>query len=145
MEDFRTELAEAADALVEAAERFERSAGSRDCVPFVATSLASLAAALDALSRAVDATGHAIVPPAGAHETIAARYARAAMDWPAAPDGGALSHEQQAHLLSTLHEARTALGAASKSASRARDVAASTLGPVTPPRVAGPGLAAASR
>lgn len=109
-----------------AAERVERDAGAESDALHAAHALRDVEAALQALSRACYVTGRSIIPPAAAHESISARYARAAANWPGPMPP---SYEQQAHLLTLLHDAGAALHAAANRTARVSDVLGSIASP----------------
>jgi hypothetical protein len=125
MDHHSQRLTENARALRSAAERVEREAGDPASAFQAAHALRCVEEALHALRRACHAAGRSIIPPAAVHESISARYARAAANWPGAT---APSHEQQARLLTALDDAAAALRAGAEATARASEVLTSTVG-----------------
>jgi hypothetical protein len=120
-------FADDAAGLRAAAMRLDDDAAGPASVDVVATSLADVERALRALSHAIDHAGDALIPPARGGEAAAARHARAAAEWPRVGAGGPPSHERQAHLLSSLHEAAATIRAAAECCGRARRIVESTV------------------
>ena len=127
MDDSRTRLLQEANALLSAAQLLERDAGDRASVTAVAPALTRVEQALQALGRACEGAARSIIPPCDARESPSARFARAAADWPGQAGGTAPSYEEQVRLLSSLHDAVTALRGAAKCTAHARDLVASTV------------------
>jgi hypothetical protein len=127
MDDSGNRLLREAHVLLSAAQQFERDAGDRASATAVAPALASVEQALQALSRACEASALSIVPPSAVHESSSARFARAAVAWPLELGGAAPSYEEQARLLSSLHDAAAALRVAATSTARAREIVASKI------------------
>ena len=125
MSDHLLRLSADARDLLAAAEQFERDAGDPAASAVIAPALASVEQSLHALSRACHDAARSIVPPGDIDESPSARFARVAAAWPGATPP---SHEQQAQLLVSLHDAGAALRAAAESSGRAREVLAATLG-----------------
>jgi hypothetical protein len=116
-------------ALQSAAERLHQHSLDRDCAPLVPGALSAIEQTLRILSRTCYAAGHSFVPLGGPGENIAHRYARAAEEWPSARGGRGPSHEQQARVLSSLHDAGAALRATAAHCARAGDNLAQTMEP----------------
>jgi hypothetical protein len=125
MDDSGNRLLREAQVLLSAAQQFERHAGDRASATTVAPALALVEQALQALSRACEGAARSIIPPSATHESSSARFARAAAAWPLELGGAAPSYEEQARLLSSLHDAATALRVAATSSARAREIVAS--------------------
>ena len=87
MNDPVSRLAEDADALHSAAQRLHNDTLDPACAASVPVTLAAIERTLIALSRTAYAAGHALVPPGNIDDSVAHRYARAAMQWPS-PRGG---------------------------------------------------------
>jgi hypothetical protein len=126
MDDHSQRLTQSAGIVRAAAERVEQEVGERSVAVQAADALHNVEAALQALGRACYVVGRSIVPPAAVYESVSARYAHAAANWPGPT---APSHEQQAHLLMVLHDAGAALHAAADCTARASDVLGSTVSP----------------
>jgi hypothetical protein len=130
MSDAISRLAEDALTLQSAAERLHDDTLDRACAALAPAALGAIEHTLRILSRTCYAAANSLIP-FGAHgENIAERYARAAGEWPNARDGQAPSHEQQARVLSSLHDAGAALRAAAAVCERASDNLAGTMEPV---------------
>ncbi len=130
MSDATYRLAEDALTLQSAAERLHDDSLDRACAPLVPGALTAIEDTLRSLSRTCYAAAGSFVPPGAHDESIAERYARAAGEWPNARGGRGPSHEQQARVLSSLHEAGAALRAAAAHCDRASDTLAGTMEPV---------------
>jgi hypothetical protein len=126
MSDATTRFAEDASTLQSAAERLHDDALDRACAPLVPAALMAVEDTLRVLSRTCYAAANAFIPPG---EGIAERYARAADEWPNARGGRGPSHEQQARVLSSLHDAGAALRAAAAHCRRASENVAGTMEP----------------
>jgi hypothetical protein len=126
MDDHSQRLTRSTRNVRAAAERVERDAGAEPDALHAAHALRDVEAALHALSRALYVAGRSIIPPAAIHESISTRYARAAASWPGPTPP---SYEQQAHLLTVLHDAGAALHAAAGRTARASDVLGSIASP----------------
>jgi hypothetical protein len=126
MNDPRIRLAHDSLTLLSAAERLQQGAGNRACATFVPTALDCIEQSLHALSRACEGAAHAFIPP-GRDESVSQRYARAAADWPGAHGGAGPSHERQAQLVASLHDAGMALRTAGDCCARARDLLSATM------------------
>jgi hypothetical protein len=98
--------------------------------PAVPAALRAIEDALTTLSRTCYAAAHSFVPLADGDESIAQRYSRAAATWPSPRGGAGPSHEQQARVLSSLHDAGAALRAAAGHCARAADNLAATMEPL---------------
>jgi hypothetical protein len=120
MDDSGNRLLREAQVLLSAAQQFERDAGDRASATAVAPALASVEQALQALGRACEGSARSIIPPSAVHESSSARFARAAVAWPSELGGAAPSYEEQARLLSSLHDAAAALRVAATTIARAR-------------------------
>jgi hypothetical protein len=130
MTDPVSRLIHDADALRSAAQQLHHDATDPACPAEVPTALAAIEDTLSTLSRTCYAAAHAFAPLGDSETSIAARYARAATTWPSPRDGVGPSHEQQARVLSSLHEAGAALRNAAGHCSRATDNLAATMEPV---------------
>jgi len=95
----------------------------------VPVTLAEIEDALTVLSRTAYAAANALVPPGSSDESIADRFGRAATTWPSPRDGVGPSHEQQARVLASLHDAGAALRAAAAHCGRAAENVAATIEP----------------
>jgi hypothetical protein len=126
MDDHSQRLTQSTRNVRAAAERVERDVGEEAVALHAAHALRNVEAALHALSRACYVAGRSIIPPAAVHESVSARYARAAANWPGPMPP---SHEQQAYLLTVLHDAGAALHAAADRTARASDVLGSIASP----------------
>jgi hypothetical protein len=129
MYDSPSRLADDALALQSIAERLHDDTLHRECAPLVPAALAAIEQALRTLSRTCYAAAQSFVPLGSHGESIAERYARAAEEWPAARDGDGPAHEQQARVLSSLHDAGAALRAAAGHCARAGGNLAETMAP----------------
>jgi hypothetical protein len=125
MDDPGNRLLREAQVLLSAAQQFERDASDRASTTAVAPALGFVEQALQALSRACEASARAVIPPSAVHESSSARFARAAAAWPSELGGAAPSYEEQVRLLSSLHDAAAALRVAATHTARARQVVAS--------------------
>jgi hypothetical protein len=128
MNDPATRVAADTDALRSAAQRLHDIAADPACAAMIPLALEAVEDALTTLSRASYAAAHALIPPGSSGDSIAARYARAATTWPS-PRAGGPSHEQQARVLSSLHDAGAALRAAGAHCGRAAQNLAATMEP----------------
>jgi hypothetical protein len=137
MDDSGTRLLQEAHLLLSAAQQIELDAGDRASATAVAPALTCVDQALQALGRACEAAARSIVPPCDVQETSSARFARAAADWPVQAGVTAPSYEEQARLLSSLHDATAAVRTAAKSTARARDIVASKIPAASRMRAAG--------
>jgi hypothetical protein len=123
-------LAEDAWTLQSAAERLHDDTLDGACAPLVPAALTAIEHTLRILSRTCYAAANSFVP-LGAHcESIAERYARAAAEWPNPRGGRGPSYEQQARVLSSLHDAGAALRAAAAHCDRASENLAGTMEPM---------------
>ena len=122
-------LADDADALRSAAQRLHDRTLDPAWAASVPVTLAAIESALTALSRTAYAAAHALVPPGNSDDSAADRYARAAAVWPSPRDGAGPSHEQQARVLASLHDAGAALRAAAGHCGRAAESVAATMEP----------------
>jgi hypothetical protein len=127
MSDPTFRLAEDALTLQSTAERLHDDSLDRACAPLVPAALTAIEHTLRSLSRTCFAAADAFVPPGGHDESIAERYARAAGEWPNARGGRGPSHEQQARVLSSLHDTGAALRAAAAYCDRASGSLAGTM------------------
>jgi hypothetical protein len=127
MTDPVSRLADDADALRSAAQRLHDHILDPACAASVPGTLAAIEAALTTLSRTAYAAAHALVPPGNRDEPIADRYARAATRWPSPRGGVGPSHEQQARVLASLHDAGAALRAAGGHCGRAAENVEATM------------------
>jgi hypothetical protein len=129
MSDPTSHLAEDALTLLSTAQRLHDDTLDRACAPLVPAALTAIEQTLRVLSRTCYAAASSFVP-LGAHgESIAERYARASGEWPSARGGHGPSHEQQARVLSSLHDAGAALRAAAAHCDRASGNLAATMEP----------------
>jgi hypothetical protein len=130
MSDPTSRLVEDALTLQSTAERLHDDALDRACAPLIPAALGAIEHTLRILSRTCYAAANSFVP-LGAHcESISERYARAAGEWPNARAGRGPSHEQQARVLSSLHDAGAALRAAAAHCDRASENLAGTMEPM---------------
>ena len=140
MNDATTRLTGHALALQSAAERLHEDTLDRECAPLVPAALEAIEHTLHILSRTCYAAAHSFVPLGGQGASITERYVRGADEWPAARDGRGPSYEQQARILSSLHDAGAALRTAAGHCGRAGNNLAETmeptpeLGELRPPR-----------
>jgi hypothetical protein len=128
--DPTSRIAHDADALRSAAQRMQDLALDPACAALAPVSLVAVGEALIALSGTAYAAAHALVPPAHDDEGITDRYARAATIWPSPRGGVGPSHEQQARVLASLHDAGAALRAAAERCGRAAETVAATMEPI---------------
>ena len=119
-----------ADALRSAAERLHDDAADPDCAQYLPAALDAIEDALTMLSRTCYAAGHSLVPLGDTGGSIAERYAHAAKMWPSPRGGAGPSHEQQARVLSSLHDAGAALRSAADRCARAAGSLAATMEPL---------------
>jgi hypothetical protein len=125
MTDRASRLADDADALRRAAERLHHDTLDPAGAASLPATLDAIEDALATLGRACYAAAHVLVPLPNGDTGIAERYARAATTWPSPRGGIGPSHEQQARVLSSLHDAGAALrAAAARCGCAARNVAA---------------------
>ncbi|HET8757464.1 MAG TPA: hypothetical protein VFM58_15705 [Solirubrobacteraceae bacterium] len=130
MSDETTRLAHDADALRSAARRLHDGAAERAAAPGVPHALETIEDALTGLSRMCYAAAQSFVPLADSDDSVTVRYARAAEMWPSPRDPGGPPYEQQARVLSSLHDAGAALRSAARHCARAADHIALTMEPV---------------
>jgi hypothetical protein len=130
MTDRASRLGDDADALRSAAERLHDDTADPACAAFVPAMLDAIEDALTTLSRTCYAAAHAFVPLGNRDASVAERYARAATTWPSPRGGTGPSHEQQARVLSSLHDAGASLRAAAAHCGRAAGNLAATMEPV---------------
>jgi hypothetical protein len=114
-------------ALLSAARRLELNAGARAAADVLPLALAIFEETLYALDDCCALASDALVPPGDPRETVGARFARAAADWPGAIDGVRPSREQQARILVALDDARTALRVAGQRCGAARELVATSI------------------
>lgn len=119
-----------ADALRSAAERLHVDTLDPAYAPRIPAALKAIDDALATLSRTCYAAAHSFIPLGGVDDTISDRYARAAATWPAPRGGSGPSYEQQARVLSSLHDAGAAVRAAAGHCGRAASNLAATMEPV---------------
>lgn len=129
MSDATSRLAEDALTLQAAAERLHDDTLERACAPLVPAALTTIERTLLILSRTCYAAASSLVPVGEHGDGISGRYARAAAEWPDARGGRGPSYEQQARVLSSLHEAGAALRAAAAYCDRAGENLARTMEP----------------
>jgi hypothetical protein len=129
MTDPARRLADNADALRSAAQRLHDDTVDPACASFVPATLNAIEDALTTLSRSCFAAAHVFVPLGSRDTSIAERYGRAAATWPSPRSGTGPSHEQQARVLSSLHDAGAAVRAAAAHCRRAADNLAATMEP----------------
>ena len=129
MTDRSWQLTDAADAVRSAAQRLHDGAADPDCAQSVPATLDAIGDALTTLSRTCYAAAHAFVPLGDSGDSIAERFARAATSWPSPRMGAAPSYEQQARVVSSLHDTGAALRAAAGHCARAADNVAATMDP----------------
>jgi hypothetical protein len=122
-------LADDALALQSVAERLHDDTLDRDCAPLVPAAMTAIEQTLRTLSRTCYAAAHTFVPLGSHDESISERYARAAMEWPTARAGHGPAYEQQARILSSLHDAGAALRTAAGQCARAGGNLAETMEP----------------
>jgi hypothetical protein len=130
MTDPVSHLIHDADALRSAARQLHDDAADPACAAVIPTALAAIEDAMFTLSRTCYAAAHAFVPLGNSGTSIAERYARAATTWPSPRDGVGPSHEAQARVLSSLHDAGAAVRNAAGQCGRAAGNLAATMEPV---------------
>ncbi|HEX5617563.1 MAG TPA: hypothetical protein VFX51_04050 [Solirubrobacteraceae bacterium] len=130
MTDPSVRLDKDADALRSAAERLRVDALDPACAPRIPAALKAIDDALTTLSRTCYAAAQSFIPLGDGDDTMSDRYARAAATWPSPRGGSGPSHEQQARVLSSLHDAGAAVRAAAGHCGRAASNLAATLDPV---------------
>jgi hypothetical protein len=118
-----------ADALCSAAERLHDDTLDPACAPGIPAALKAIDDALTTLSRTCYAAAQALIPVGGGEDSISDRYARAAATWPSRRGETGPSHEQQANVLSSLHDAGAAVRAAAGHCGRAASNLAATMEP----------------
>jgi hypothetical protein len=123
-------LSSHADALHSAAQQVHDAAMDRSSAPSAPAALHTIEDALTVLSRACHALGHTFVPLGEGDDTIAGRYARAGATWPAREFPAGPAYEQQARVLSSLHDAAATLRSAAHRCARAADNLALTMRPL---------------
>lgn len=124
MTDPANRLADDADVLRATAQRLHDHTLDPASIPLT---FATIEGALRVLSRTAYAAAHALVPPGTSDDSVADRYARAAAVWPSPRRGVAPTHEQQARVLASLHDAGAALRAAGAHCGRAAESVAATM------------------
>jgi hypothetical protein len=129
MNDRASRLADDADVLRATAQRLHDHALDPACAASIPLTFAAIEDALTVLSRAAYAAAHALVPPGNSDDNVADRYARAAAVWPSPRGGVGPTHEQQARVLASLHDAGAALRAAGGHCGRAAENVAATMEP----------------
>src|SRR5262245_45379830 len=127
MDDSRIRLALDSLTLLSAAERHQKAVGDRARAAFLPATLDCFGQAQHALGRGCRTGANALIPPGEPHESISCRYARAAASWPGARAGSGPSHERQAELLASLHDAAAALRTAAAYRARTSDLVAATM------------------
>jgi len=115
-------LVQQAATLASAAQRLADSAADPSSAPHLAAALGCVGETLDALTRAYEGAAHVLVPTEDRFERIGARFARAAAGWPATHGRESPSHERQAQLLASLHEAGATVRVARRKCMRANDL-----------------------
>jgi hypothetical protein len=129
MTDQSVRLDNDAAALRAAAERVHVDTLDPACAPGAPAALKAIDDALITLSRACYAAAHSFIPLGDIEHTISDRYARAAATWPSPRSASGPSHEQQALVLSSLHDAGAAVRAAAGHCGRAASNLAATMEP----------------
>ena len=130
MTDRHRPLDDDADALRSAAERLHDDALDPTCAPRIPAALKAIDDALTTCSAAPVTPLHIPLSPWGARrEHQRAAYARAAATWPSRRGGSGPSYEQQARVLSSLHDAGAAVRAAAGHCGRAAYNLAATMEP----------------
>jgi hypothetical protein len=129
MNDPASRLAEDADALRATAQRLHDHTLDPACTASIPETLAAIEDALTVLSRTAYAAAHALVPAGNSDDSIADRYERAAAVWPSPRGGVGPTHEQQARVLASLHDAGAAVRAAGGHCGRAAKSVAATMEP----------------
>jgi hypothetical protein len=114
-------------ALLSAARRLELNAGARAAAGVLPLALALVEETLYALDDCCAHAGDALIPPGDPRESVEARFARAAADWPGVTDGAQPSRELQARILVAFDDTRTALRAAGHRCGAARDLVATSI------------------
>jgi hypothetical protein len=99
-------------ALLSAARRLELNAGARAAAGVLPLALALVEETLYALDDCCAHASDALIPTGDSRESNAARFTRAAAEWPGVTDGARPSRELQARILVALDDTRTALRAA---------------------------------
>jgi hypothetical protein len=115
-----------ADALRSAAQRLHDHTLDPACAALVPVTLVAIEEAVTTLGRAAYAAADALVP-GNRDDSIADRYARAAAIWPSPRGGIGPSHDQQARVLTSLHDAAAALRAAAGRCGRAAENVTATI------------------
>jgi hypothetical protein len=129
MTDQLTRLAEDADALRSAAQRLHDDAADRAAAQGVPAALDVIEDALTSLSRMCYTLVQSFVPLGDNGDSVTGRYARAAATWPSPRVAGGPSYEQQARVVSSLHDAGATLHSAARHCARAGDEIAFTMEP----------------
>jgi hypothetical protein len=106
----------------EQADRMDRAAA--DVLPLA---LALVEETLYALDDCCAHASDALIPPGDPRESVAARFARAAADWPGVSDGARPTRELQARILVALDDTRTALREAGHRCGAARELVATSI------------------
>ena len=114
-------------ALLSAARRLELNAGERAAAGVLPLALALVEETLYALDDCCAHASDALIPTGDSRESNAARFARAAADWPGVTDGVRPSRELQARILVALEDARTALRAAGHRCGAALELVATSI------------------
>ena len=127
MTDPSVRLDDDADALRSAADRVHDDTLDPTCAPGIPAALKAIDDALTTLSRTCYAAAHSFIPVGDGESTISDRYARAAATWPSPRGGSGPSYEQQARVLSSLHDAGAAIRAAAGHCGRAASNLAATM------------------
>jgi hypothetical protein len=129
MSDPARRVADDADALRSAAQRLHDHMLEPACAGLVPATLAVIEDTLTTLGRAAYAAAGALVPPGHCDDEVARRYGRAAEMWPSPRGGTGPTHEQQARVLSSLHEAGVTIRGAAAHCGRAARIVAATMEP----------------
>jgi hypothetical protein len=129
MNDPASRLADDADALRATAQRLHDHVLDPAYAASIPATLTAIEDALTVLSRTAYAAAHALVPTGDRDDGIADRYERAASVWPSPRGGVGPTHEQQARVLTSLHDAGAALRAAGGHCVRAAAIVAATMEP----------------
>jgi hypothetical protein len=130
MTDPSVRLDNDADALRSATQRLHDDTLDPACAPGIPALLNAIDDALITLSRTCYAAAESFIPLGAGEDTISDRYTRAAATWPSPGGGNGPSHEQQARVLSSLHDAGAAVRAAAGDCGRAASNLAATMEPV---------------
>jgi hypothetical protein len=130
MTDPTVRLDNDADALRSAAHRLHDATLDPACAPRIPAALKAMDDALTTLSRTCYAAAQSFIPLGGGNDRITDRYACAAATWPSPRGGSGPSHEQQARVLSSLHDAGAAVRAAAGHCGRAASNLEATMEPV---------------